>query len=91
MGLQLGPGFIAALRQQGLKLNLLAVAIVLGGAMAATIGATILGIDFATALGIFSGATRNTPSLGAAQGAGDRLRDAVIMNARCQSRVGPWS
>src|SRR4051812_18395803 len=28
IGLQLGPGFVAALRQQGLKLNLLAVAIV---------------------------------------------------------------
>src|SRR3954469_8606817 len=47
IGLQLGPGFIAALRQQGLKLNLLAVAIVLGGALAATIGAKILRIDFA--------------------------------------------
>src|SRR4051794_19887587 len=67
IGLQLGPGFIAALRQQGLKLNLLAVAIVLGGALAATIGAKILRIDFAASLGIFSGATTNTPSLGAAQ------------------------
>src|SRR5215831_6741163 len=31
IGLQLGPGFIAALRQQGLSLNLLALAIVAGG------------------------------------------------------------
>ena len=67
IGLQLGPGFIAALRQQGLKLNLLAVAIVLGGALAAAIGAKLLRVDFAAALGIFSGATTNTPSLGAAQ------------------------
>jgi putative transport protein len=67
IGLQLGPGFIAALRQQGLKLNLLAVAIVLGGALSAGIGAKLLGIDFAASLGIFSGATTNTPSLGASQ------------------------
>lgn len=75
IGLQLGPGFIAALRQQGLKLNLLAVAIVLGGALAATIGAKILRIDFAASLGIFSGATTNTPSLGAAQQALATLPD----------------
>ena len=39
IGLQLGPGFIAALRQQGLKLNLLAMSIVFGGALMAVIGA----------------------------------------------------
>jgi putative transport protein len=75
IGLQLGPGFIAALRQQGLKLNLLAVAIVLGGALVAAIGAKILRIDSAGALGIFSGATTNTPSLGAAQQALATLPD----------------
>src|SRR4029453_9306477 len=45
IGMQLGPGFIAALRQQGLKLNLLAGAIVIGGAMVAAIGAKVIGID----------------------------------------------
>ena len=35
IGLQLGPGFFAALRKQGMKLNLLAAAIVLLGAVAA--------------------------------------------------------
>ena len=39
----------------------------LGGALAAAIGAKLLRVDFAAALGIFSGATTNTPSLGAAQ------------------------
>jgi putative transport protein len=67
IGLQLGPGFLAALREQGLRLNLLAASIVIGGALVAVIGAMILGIDFAAALGLFSGATTNTPSLGAAQ------------------------
>jgi putative transport protein len=67
IGLQLGPGFFAALRRQGLKLNLLAAAIVLGGALVATLAARLLGIDCAASLGVFSGATTNTPSLGAAQ------------------------
>lgn len=66
MGLQLGPGFFAALRAQGLRLNLLAAAIVVSGALlAATVG-WLLGLDYAAVLGVFSGATTNTPSLGAA-------------------------
>jgi putative transport protein len=65
IGLQLGPGFFAALKQQGVRLNALAVAIVsLGAAMAAGLG-WLAGIDAAAVLGIFSGATTNTPSLGA--------------------------
>jgi putative transport protein len=67
IGLQLGPGFVAALRQQGLKLNVLALAVVIGGAAMAALGAKLLQIDSAASLGIFSGATSNTPSLGAAQ------------------------
>src|SRR6478672_10684193 len=35
IGLQLGPGFFAAFRQQGVRLNLLAAAIVISGAAAA--------------------------------------------------------
>lgn len=67
IGLQLGPGFGAALRQQGLKLNVLAAAIVLLGALVAVAGAFVLRIDFAAAVGLLSGSTTNTPSLGAAQ------------------------
>src|SRR5512138_1681714 len=37
IGLQLGPGFFAAFRQQGMKFNLLAAAIVLGGVVAAPV------------------------------------------------------
>src|SRR5678809_221139 len=37
IGLQLGPGFFAALRQQGVKLNELAAAIVLLGAIGAAL------------------------------------------------------
>ena len=66
IGLQLGPGFFAALRQQGIKLNALAAAIVLLGAMTALLIGWHLGIDPAAVLGVFSGASTNTPSLGAA-------------------------
>jgi putative transport protein len=67
IGLQLGPGFFAAFRQQGFRLNALAASVVLMGAGIVLVIAKILGIDFAAALGLFSGATTNTPSLGAAQ------------------------
>src|SRR5262245_48992200 len=67
IGLQLGPGFFASLRQSGLRLNLLALAIVLLGAALSVGLGWLLTVDRAAVLGVFSGATTNTPSLGAAQ------------------------
>jgi putative transport protein len=67
IGLQLGPGFLAALRQQGLALNALAATVVALGAVTAPALGWLLGIDPAAVLGLLSGATTNTPSLGAAQ------------------------
>src|SRR5260221_975441 len=67
IGLQLGPGFLAALRQQGLVLNALAATVVALGALTAPALGWLLGIDPAAVLGLLSGATTNTPSLGAAQ------------------------
>ncbi|HEY2713189.1 MAG TPA: putative transporter [Chthoniobacterales bacterium] len=66
IGLQLGPGFFAALRQQGVRLNLLAAAIVVMGAIGAPLIGWLASFDPAAVLGIFSGASTNTPSLGAA-------------------------
>jgi putative transport protein len=67
IGLQIGPSFFASLRRAGLRLNLLALAIVLlGGLTVVTLG-WLLRFDSAAVPGIFSGATTNTPSLGAAQ------------------------
>jgi putative transport protein len=66
MGLQLGPGFFAALRQQGVKLNLLAVAIVFLGAASAALAGWLSGFDPAAVLGLFAGASINIPALGAA-------------------------
>lgn len=67
IGLQVGPGFFTSLRKEGLPLNLLAAAIVLLGAGCAVGLAFLFKIDLAAAVGLFAGATTNTPSLGAAQ------------------------
>jgi putative transport protein len=66
IGLQLGPGFIATLRSKGVRLNILSASIVLLGAIGAPLAGKIAGFDPAAVLGIFSGASTNTPSLGAA-------------------------
>jgi putative transport protein len=67
IGLQLGPGFFASLRNEGLRLNLLAAGIVAAGA-GVTIGAAVfLPFDSYAGPGLFAGASTNTPSLGAAQ------------------------
>jgi putative transport protein len=65
IGLQLGPGFAAALRHQDVKLNLLAATIVFLSAIGAPLIGALAGFDMAAVLGIYSGAVTNTPSLGA--------------------------
>jgi putative transport protein len=87
IGVQVGPGFFASLRRSGLPLNLMAAAIVLLGA-ATTIALYYIVMDrgeLAAAVGIFSGATTNTPSLAAAQ---EALKD-VAGNRFEQLRVLP--
>ena len=51
IGLQLGPGFFAGLRQQGVKLNVLATAIVL------------LGVNFMDLSGLLAGSMTDPPAL----------------------------
>ncbi len=65
IGLQLGPGFFAALRQQGVKMNVLAAVVVFLGAASAPLLGWLAHFDSAAVLGIFSDASTNTPSLGA--------------------------
>lgn len=67
IGIQVGPGFFASLRKQGLPLNIMAGSIVLLGAIITVIISKFFGVTMAAAVGLFSGATTNTPSLGAAQ------------------------
>ncbi|HBA65407.1 MAG TPA: putative transporter [Methylococcaceae bacterium] len=67
IGLQVGPGFIHAFYHHGILLNILAAAIVLLGALTAVSIGLIENIPIAAIVGLFSGATTNTPSLAAAQ------------------------
>src|SRR5262245_14684682 len=67
MGLQLGPGFFASLRESGVRLNVLALLIVLLGVAVSVGMGWLLNLDNAAVLGVFSGSTTNMPSLGAAQ------------------------
>lgn len=67
IGLRLGPGFVASLRRQGLRLNALAASIIVAGALiAASLGLAVRIAPTAIA-GLFCGATTNTPALGAVE------------------------
>ena len=67
IGLQVGPGFFSSLKKGGIKLNLLAIVIVLLAALTAYVIHLVTGTDLVTMVGIMSGAVTNTPGLGAAQ------------------------
>ncbi|GMW01332.1 MAG: putative transporter [Candidatus Hydrogenedentota bacterium] len=67
IGLQVGPGFSAAFRKDGVALNAMAAAIVLLGVALAVAGAKMAGLPIPAAVGVLAGATTNTPSLAAAQ------------------------
>ncbi len=67
LGMQMGPGFFASLRRDGLKLNLYAAALVLGGGVVAMAGGWLFKMPMPAVAGLFAGATTNTPALGAAQ------------------------
>lgn len=72
LGLQVGPSFFTSFRQGGMKMNRLAVLMVLLN-VAVAVGAYFLLFDcsdrssFAMLVGVMSGAVTNTPGLGAAE------------------------
>ena len=67
LGLKVGPGFFSSFRTGGIKLNMLGLSLVLGGTAVAIALSYIMAIPMTDMVGILSGATTNTPSLGAAQ------------------------
>ena len=67
IGIQVGPGFFASLRKSGLTLNGLGILIVALGALVTILIYKLADIPLDVALGIYSGAVTNTPSLGAGQ------------------------
>lgn len=67
IGIQVGPGFFAALRRSGLALNGLAVLMVVSSLAVAALLHLGLGLPLAAVLGVFSGAVTNAPALAASQ------------------------
>lgn len=67
VGMQVGPNFFASFMRGGLKLNLLAIFLVLSGVIVTLILHYLTRMPMGTMVGIMSGAVTNTPSLGAAQ------------------------
>ena len=67
IGLQVGPSFFSSFGKGGIKLNLLAMSIVLLGCVTAYLIHLFSGVDIATMTGVLFGAVTNTPGLGAAQ------------------------
>lgn len=66
IGLQVGPSF-SPFGKNGLRLNMLAMAVVLLGCLVTVVLHYLTHIDMTTLAGIMSGAVMNTPSLGAVQ------------------------
>jgi putative transport protein len=66
IGLQVGPSFFSSFGKGGLRLNMLAAAIVFLGCATAYLIHVISGTDIATMTGVLFGAVTNTPGLGAA-------------------------
>ncbi len=81
IGTQVGPGFFSSFRKEGIRLNLLAAAVVLGGVALTLLVSRLAGFDIATAAGMYSGAVTNTPSLAAAQQALGALGPEAANNA----------
>jgi len=67
IGLQLGPGFFASLKNNGARLNALAAAVVALGVALTVLLVAATGMNPFAGVGLFTGATTNTPALGAAQ------------------------
>lgn len=67
LGLQVGPGFFSSFRQGGVRLNMLAMGVVLIGTLMTVLGSLVKDISLPNMVGILCGATTNTPALGAAQ------------------------
>ncbi|MDL2317070.1 putative transporter [Desulfovibrio sp. OttesenSCG-928-A18] len=65
VGMQVGPGFVDSLRRRGLFLNIAAALIVLLGVLTTVAVFLVFKLPLPAAVGLFSGAVTNTPSLAA--------------------------
>ncbi len=67
IGIEIGPRFLPSLRDNGLKLNLLASGVVFLGVLVAFLVKTVFNLNIEVVAGLMCGAVTNTPSLGAVQ------------------------
>lgn len=67
LGVQVGPGFFSSFKKGGVRLNILALSVIVLGSVMALGVHWLSGMPLYEAMGLFSGAVTNTPMLGAAQ------------------------
>ena len=67
LGLQVGPGFFSSFSKGGVKLNMIAISVVLLGTAFTVLGSYLFNVSLPDMIGLLCGATTNTPALGAAQ------------------------
>ena len=67
LGLQVGPGFFGSFKQGGIKLNLIALILLVTGSLMAVVIHYLCNIPAEDIVGLLAGAVTNTPMLGAAQ------------------------
>ena len=67
LGLHVGPNFFSSLLHEGKALNMWSLAVILLGTVMAVALTYALNVPMSDMVGILSGATTNTPALGAAQ------------------------
>ncbi|MDB5330709.1 MAG: permease [Phycisphaerales bacterium] len=78
IGLQVGPGFLASLRSEGLRLNALSIAVLALGAIMTAAIVHVFSLSHASAPGLYAGAFTTTPGLAAGQ---ETLRHALAKTA----------
>lgn len=78
LGLQVGPGFFSSLGKGGVKLNILAMIVVVLGVLMTLGFHWTTGVSLPDMVGILSGAVTNTPALGAAQQTLKQMNDPAL-------------
>ncbi|HTL29240.1 MAG TPA: putative transporter [Tepidisphaeraceae bacterium] len=89
IGLQVGPGFLASLRAEGLRLNLCAFAVLVLGAILSAALVLAVHLPREAGAGLFTAGFATSPGLAAAQGAlHDRLRSLPDQGNAAAQTVG---
>ena len=81
LGVQVGPGFFSAFKKGGVKLNFLALSVLVSGTLMALLIHWTAGIPLSDMIGLLSGAPTNTPMLVAAQQAHLQIHPADMPGA----------